>query len=372
MRRLFPFALFALTFAAHAQWQILDAHTTADLRGVSSPGKGVVWISGTNGTVLRSEDAGYLWQHCTMPPGAEKLDFRGIQAFDANIAIVMSSGKGDLSRLYKTTDGCQTWKLVFTNPDADGFWDAFRLASADSRNLGILFGDPVVGRFPFWTVDISGTGIPFQLEDHKRRPKAKNGEAAFAASNSAIFVSNVFFDIWIGTGGISGARVIKRINHDFDSFGFDSFQSRELMIGHRTESSGIFSIDFRPNAESHTYDTEFLSGIVVGGDYKNPDDASNIAAFTSDAGTTWHESTTQPHGYRSVVAYDLTTKTWITVGPNGTDISTDDGRNWRALKPIGGDAPDADKNWNALSLPYVVGPRGRVGMLEPAALNPAR
>jgi hypothetical protein len=37
-----------------------------------------------------------------MPPGAEKLDFRGIQAFDENI-IAMSSGPGDQSRLYKTT-----------------------------------------------------------------------------------------------------------------------------------------------------------------------------------------------------------------------------------------------------------------------------
>jgi hypothetical protein len=40
-----------------------------------------------------------------------------------------------------------------------------------------------------------------------------------------------------------------------------------------------------------------------------------------------------PHGYRSAVAYSPATKTWITVGPNGTDISTDDGRNWRALTP---------------------------------------
>ena len=56
------------------------------------------------------EDGGYLWQGCAIPPGAEKLDFRGIQAFDENTAIVMSSGKGDLSRLYKTTDGCRTWK----------------------------------------------------------------------------------------------------------------------------------------------------------------------------------------------------------------------------------------------------------------------
>jgi hypothetical protein len=77
-----------------------------------------------------------------------------------------------------------------------------------------------------------------------------------------------------------------------------------------------------------------------------------------------------PSGYRSSVAYDAVTKTWITVGPNGTDISTDDGRNWRALHPDAArhEAADADKNWNALSLPFVVGPHGRIGKLDPQVL----
>ena len=43
-----------------------------------------------------------------------------------------------------------------------------------------------------------------------------------------------------------------------------------------------------------------------------------------------------------------------TVGPNGTDISTDDGRYWC---------------WNALSLPLVVGPHGRIGKLRTDALT---
>jgi len=92
--------------AAHAQWEMENSGTTADLRGIDNVGGGVAWASGTNGTVLRTEDGGYLWQACTIPPGAEHLDFRGVQAFDANTAIVMSSGKGDFfckrSRRYPT------------------------------------------------------------------------------------------------------------------------------------------------------------------------------------------------------------------------------------------------------------------------------
>ena len=128
MWRLLPIVAFALATPCSAQWLIQDSHTTADLRGIHSIGNGVAWASGTNGTVLHTTDDGDHWQLCVTPTGVEDLDFRGIQAFDANTAIVMSSGKGDLSRLYKTADACHTWKLVFTNPDKNGFWDALSLS----------------------------------------------------------------------------------------------------------------------------------------------------------------------------------------------------------------------------------------------------
>jgi hypothetical protein len=107
--------------------------------------------------------------------------------------------------------------------------------------------------------------------------------------------------------------------------------------------------------------------VAVGGDYTKPDKAKGTAAFSQDSGQHWLAATTPPHGYRSSVAYDPKSKTWITVGPNGTDISTDDGRNWRPLLPTPGEAPDADQHWNALSLPYVVGPHGRIATLRPSA-----
>ena len=59
----------------------------------------LAWASGTHGTVLRTEDGGFVWQGCAVPAGAAELDFRGIQAFDEQTAIVMSSGPGDRSRL---------------------------------------------------------------------------------------------------------------------------------------------------------------------------------------------------------------------------------------------------------------------------------
>ena len=118
-----------------ALWELQNSTTKAGLRGIHAVGGGVAWASGTNGTILRTEDGGYMWQSCAMPPGAEKLDFRGIWAWDANTAVAMSSGPGDLSRLYKTTDGCSSWKLLYTNPDKDGFWDAVQFWDKDQGYL---------------------------------------------------------------------------------------------------------------------------------------------------------------------------------------------------------------------------------------------
>jgi hypothetical protein len=344
-----------------AQWEIEDSHTTASLRGIHNVGGGVAWASGTGGTVLRTEDGGYLWQTCAIPPGAEKLDFRGIQAFDENTAIVMSSGPGDQSRLYKTTDGCQTWKLLFTNPDKDGFWDAFHLSSDSGVLGGPLVGDPVDGKFPLWWIV---PDYPSPANSKQLLP-AHQGEAAFAASNTALFAYSESF--WLATGGTGGAHAIRNVVHGIDPIGWVDYPPVDVPVGQHTNSSGVFSLMFAVAGKPRP--SEIKKGVAVGGDYLKPNEASRTAAFTIDGGRRWIAAQTPPHGYRSAVAYDSTTKTWITVGPNGTDISTDDGRNWRALTPTPQDAPDADKNWNALSLPFVVGPHGRIGKLRATALD---
>ena len=53
---------------------------------------------------------------------------------------MLSSGPGDQSRLYQTTDGCTSWKLLLTNPDAAGFWDGLLFLD---RQHGVIYGDPV-------------------------------------------------------------------------------------------------------------------------------------------------------------------------------------------------------------------------------------
>jgi hypothetical protein len=369
--------LFACTLTANAQWQILDGHTTADLRGIDSVGNGIVWASGSNGTVLRTEDNGKTWQHCTTPPDAEKLDFRGVQAFDGKTAIVMSSGKGDLSRLYKTADGCQTWKLVFTNPDKDGFWDAIKFFNG---NEAIIIGDPVRGHFSLFRNEYVRTDAEgWKHFAHSVRsptirisPPHTTQEGLFAASNSVLIGDDQPAFVTGGAGGsfYYGYKAHKNALMSLVSEGwFYSFLSLPLPLA-RGESAGAFSVAERRCQEN----ADTCAIVVVGGDYKLPDKREGTAAYgivgnPSDVPKQFEAPATLPGGYRSAVAYDQFNINLITVGPNGTDISTDDGRNWRALRPGAGDAADADKNWNALSLPFVVGPNGRIGVLEVGALK---
>jgi len=327
--------------------------TKAGLRGIHAVGGGVAWASGTNGTVLRTEDSGYMWQSCAMPPGAEKLDFRGIWAWDADTAIVMSSGPGDLSRLYKTTDGCSHWTLLYTNPDKDGFWDA--IAFTD-RNRGFILGDPVNGRFVlFFTLD---QGKTWGRVNSKDLDSGNTKIGAFAASNSALTLAYDGLPMF-GTSGPGGpwlyvpdsvcTSLTAQQNPAACFDGSLRFEKERLPMAGDSASAGIFSL---------AVDSDVTKLVAVGGDYGRPNEVTGTAAATIPWMLEPRRATTAaakpPHGYRSAVGWDAVDKVWIAVGANESDVSYDDGKTWSPLD---------NGKWNALSLPWVVGPEGRIAKL---------
>src|SRR5438128_1649897 len=93
-----------------AQWIKQKVDSTAAFRGLSVVNEKIIWASGTGGTVIRTIDGGETWK-IIIVPGAETMDFRDIEAFDANTAYILSIGNGESSRIYKTTDGGASWKL---------------------------------------------------------------------------------------------------------------------------------------------------------------------------------------------------------------------------------------------------------------------
>ena len=130
-------------------WSVQTSGIDTNLRGVSAAGNTdsageqhiVVWACGSNGVILFSSDEGKTWKRLHVA-GGDALDFRSIVAFDAKTALVISSGEGDKSRIYKTTDGGETWKLEFADKRPAFFLDAL---VCDSECYAL--SDPVDGMF---------------------------------------------------------------------------------------------------------------------------------------------------------------------------------------------------------------------------------
>jgi hypothetical protein len=335
--------------AVHAQWQMQSSPSHASLRGIHSLGNGTIaWASGTNGTVLRTLDGGHHWTTCSVPSGAEKLDFRSIWAWSAERAMVMSSGPGQLSQLYSTQDGCRSWRLVFTNPDSEGFWDALQF---DGTRFGLILGDPVRGQFTMFATYDGGVHW-IRQSDPCLRPMESN-QGVFAASNQSLAVfpideSNstpgfaMNHQVWFGTsGGWIYGFPLRTLRLVADSN--DGCVHQQALPGLAGADAGVFAMAFRDAKDA----------VAVGGDYRKPDEGAQSAAYTMD-GNTWRIASRLPSGYRSSVAWNGSDGSWIAAGPNGSDSSRDDGKTWQ---------PMDRGNWNAISLPYVVGPDGRIGRL---------
>ncbi len=362
MRVLFCLFMFA-SLAAQAQtagiWQMEPSETTADLRGVHAVGRGVVWASGTGGTVLRSQDSGFEWQQCATPPGAEKLDFRAIWAWDDQTAVVMSSGPGNQSRLFQTTDGCAHWMGLYTNPDKDGFWDALVF---QTRQIGYLLGDPVGGSFV--VLKTTDGGKSWTRSDPAGFAGNEDAHGAFAASNSALLAGATEQPMFGTGGGYVYSQTL--LVHVFVAAPgqprppqpSEKWTSYPTPLVSSQQSAGIFSLAGRT--------TKPFTRVAVGGDYARPDERAGTAAWSAD-GQHWTAATSLPGGYRSAVAWDADDSFWVTVGPNGSDISRDDGRSWQPLEKAPANTPKGGE-WNALSLPWVVGPHGRIAKLNTAAL----
>jgi len=320
MRFLLGFFVLIIVQPLSAQWVKQTVNTNASFRGLSVVNEKIVWASGTDGTVIRTIDSGKTWKVIQVP-GAEKLDFRDIEAFDANTAYILSIGNGESSRIYKTTDGGKSWAEQFRNNNEKAFFDA--MACWSSRHC-IAVSDPVNHRFVLIRTDDGG--VHWAPIDTSKMPKAKEGEAAFAASGTCLMVagSNDRELIMIATGGAS-ARVFRFI-HAMEDFSIWTVSDSSLTAG--DSGSGIFSMAMLDRQH----------WIIVGGNYERPEESKNNIAFTSDTGQTWRLASGLS-GYRSGVTY-VDAKTIVAVGTNGTDRSRNGGKSWKKI---------GDENLNAVA-----------------------
>lgn len=331
--------LFVSAPAQAQRWSVQTSGMDTNLRGVSavyssvSPHAPVVWACGSNGVILRSNDGGKTWKRLHVAAG-ETLDFRGIVAFGDGIAYLMSIGRGENSRIYKTTDAGETWKLEYSDKRSAFFLDDLACLS---KTKCFALSDPVEGKFLLVSTE---DGEHWNELPRDNMPAAIAGEGVFAASNSTLTIYNKR-EIYFATGGARAARVF----HSSDLG--RTWTVAETPIASGNASSGIFSIGRNGKTVA-----------VVGGDYKDVNRADDAAAYSRDGGATWKLASRQPSGFRSAVAIE-DGGTMIAVGPNGADVSHDGGAAWTQSDSL---------NLNAVAVIggkeiWGVGPKGTIARM---------
>jgi photosystem II stability/assembly factor-like uncharacterized protein len=318
--------------AAHQKpprWKPVPTGSTQQYRGLDAVDKRTAWVGGSDGEVLRTTDGGRTWKDVS-PPDTTGLLFRDVEADGAQRASVLAIGEGEASRIYRTTDGGRHWDLVFVNDDPAAFYDCMDFFDGGRR--GLALSDPVGGKFRI--LGTFDSGRSWHVLPTRGMPDAVEGEFAFAASGSCL-VTHGDRDAWFGSGG--GAA---RVFHSRDG-GF-TWKVKEAPVP-AGEAAGVFSFAFRSSRD----------GVLVGGDVLAPENGGS--GFTRD-GDRWRAGA-DPSGYRSSV--DWLGDTLIAVGPNGSDVSYDGARHWKAFDTAQYDAVDCVDGTC-----WASGPAGAVARLD--------
>lgn len=331
------------TAVGDSLWTEQRSGTTASMRGLSVLSDRAAWASGTGGTFLWTDDAGAQW-HVGHVPGAASLDFRDVQAISLDTAYVMAAGQ-DTARIYRTTDRGAHWTLQYENLAKGTFLDA--IAFFDARHA-LALGDPVGGHFLLLRTDDAGAHW-IRVPD-AAVPAALSGEAAFAASGTALVTCGAR-DAWFATGGAAISRVFRTQD------GGRSWQVSATPVTAGNAIAGIFSVAC----------SDSRHGMVVGGNAAKPDTSVVVAAVTSDAGASWRVSPASTvAGYFSGVALvdPRARSAAIAVGTEGTALSRDGGAHWARVDSLSLNAVATAPGGGAHRV-WGVGARGRIVTISP-------
>ncbi|MFO0843504.1 MAG: glycosyl hydrolase [Gemmataceae bacterium] len=315
---------------ASGQWRTQTIDTKSDLRGLCVVSPDVAWASGTGARTRGPTTAARPGRSEACP---ERKSSTSAPSRRSGKRPPTCSAARPRRRLPHLQNDRRRHVLGRCSSCADpaAFFDA--IAFWDEKN-GIALGDPVKGQFQLLvTADGGASWKPLPA---KTLPPALPGEGAFAASGTCLVTHGEKY-VWFATGGAKSARAFRSRDRGL------TWEVSETPVAAGAESAGIFSIAFRD--KDH--------GVVVGGDYRKPNDVGATAATTSDGGKTW-ALIDKRLPFRSAVAWAK--DRWVAVGTSGSHASLDGGATWTPL--------DREK-YNSVGFTptgegWAVGPKGRI------------
>jgi photosystem II stability/assembly factor-like uncharacterized protein len=327
MKYFFPFfLLFSLCIISSLAQsvRVLAEYEQISWRGLSVWDDSFVVVSGQKGKIGFSKNGGRTWEFYTIK-NYEQRDFRDIEMISESVWITMAVGSPGI--ILRTENQGQDWVEVYKDDDPNVFLDDVLTNSSKAWCIG----DPLNGSF--YLLESMDKGKTWKKINFPHQPK--EGEAFFAASGSNMIYSQK--KLWFVTGG----KTSRLLSNSYEII---------LPLKQGSESTGANAIDYAGDRM-----------IIVGGDFSRDSIAEGSIAIVKRQGNTWQNMIPSqlPSGYRSGVAwvYDFT---WITVGLNGVDFSTDNGMQWKKMNAPGFHAVKRAKHGKTV---FMAGAKGRIGKL---------
>ncbi|HJV19455.1 MAG TPA: hypothetical protein VJ552_06200 [Sediminibacterium sp.] len=323
--------------------QVLEKGRKTSIRGMSVITDQLIWVSGSAGSVGKSTDGGKTWNWITVPDHASR-DFRDIEAFDEQTALIMAVGEPAL--ILKTKDGGRHWYTVYEDDTKGVFLDAMDFIPSDPGYTGAVIGDPINQQLYYLITDDTGETWIKTNRESDEIPYFRELEGFFASSGT-----NIQFARW-GAGGrvffVSGGTASQLFTIPDDK------EPVSIPLQQGTPSTGANSIALAPVPGK---------AVIVGGDYaKDSSTTGNCVLVNIDeqkGSFSFSYPQTNPHGYRSCVIY-INAGQLVACGTSGVDISTDGGNNWRLISSEGFHVVQKAKKGNAV---FLAGSNGRIARL---------
>lgn len=307
---LFIFSCQSNTEIPQKKLQLASIQTTnvdCSIRALEVIDDQTIWFAGSKGYYGYSHNAGTTWQIDSLKTDSIIPHFRSIAHTDEAIFLLSIESP---ALLYKTTDKGKNWRIVYRENHPKAFYDS--MVFWDNKE-GIAMGDPTDDCLS--VIITRDGGNNWEKISCDLLPKAVEGEAAFAASNSNIAVYGQH--VWIVSGGKKA-----RIFHSADRG--KSWEVFDTPIIQGAQMTGIFSVDFKDEK----------NGIIFGGDWEKQNNNIKNKAFTTDGGKTWQlvDGGNSP-GYRSSARYlpNSNASEILAVGMPGISYSSDGGKKWQSF-----------------------------------------
>lgn len=277
------------------------------IRALELENDSTCWFAGSKNKFGYTNDYGKTWKENVIKYDTFDLEFRSISV-TTNFIFILSVASPAL--LFKIDKKTLNYKLVYKETNEKAFYDSMQFW--DDEN-GIAVGDPTANCMSI--VLTKDGGNSWKKIACESLPSSKEGEAAFAASNTNI--SLVDQKAFIATGG-KEANVL--VGTDYGK----SWKKYKTPIIQGEKMTGIFSVD------NLSMDT----AIIAGGDWSAKQKTENTMAITKDGGNSWQLIENNP-GYISCVQFIPKTKSLVASSTTGIYYSEDLAESWVKISDEG-------------------------------------